>query len=311
MPLKFAEVLSLSTHPEESAWPPSAPSPYVGYVVELGQPFAMQLGASVGRLPPGGSACPLHWHRHEEEVFVVLSGVLTVRELHPGANAYVEFELHAGDVLVYAADSGIAHQSFNRSAEDVRYLALSSPRHPFERCVYPDSGKTLLRGVGIGLLPGAQPAGVTEVRRLPEPPAWVATVDRVAERPLGTGRGGRSMSRAVGAREVFVNRDRLAAGVVSGPLHRHSANDELVVVVSGELALEEQVDGEPRSTALFPLDVVPLPAASSGLRRLRAVTDAEVLVVGFDRADDVTVFADGTVAVDGERVVFERTPYFP
>ena len=41
-----------------------------------------QVGHCIESLPPGMSGCPLHYHLREEEHFYVLSGELTVRELH-------------------------------------------------------------------------------------------------------------------------------------------------------------------------------------------------------------------------------------
>jgi uncharacterized cupin superfamily protein len=301
--------IRLHHHPETDAWGPDTPAPYRGRVVELGQHWDLALGASVGRLPPGASACPLHHHRFEEEIFVVLEGTVTVRELRPGDTTYTAYTVSPGDVVVYPPGTGIAHQSFNRSDTDCRYLALSSPRHPAERCDYPDSGKTLLRGIGIGRLEGVQPAGVTEEQTV-EPPPWVVRWSDLPARALGTGVRGRRVSHAAGAREVFVNVDTLEAGAVTGPLHRHSMNDELVLVLSGTVTLEQE-DGEVvRQDPMSALDVVAFRAGRQPYHRFRAGTDATLLVVGFDHPADVVAYRDGTVQTETGRRHLHRTPYF-
>lgn len=115
-------------------------------------PAMRQLGGTLGmvenRLPPGNSACPFHWHMHEDEIFYVLSGRGVLRygqELVP---------LRPGDCVSCPAGTRIAHQIANTGEEDLVYLAIG-PRHPHEVCGYPDSGKVMVRGLQtVGYLQG-------------------------------------------------------------------------------------------------------------------------------------------------------------
>ncbi len=98
------------------------------------------LGVNQTRVPPGQVAAPFHAHLREDEVFFVLSGRGVLRygdELR---------ELRAGDCVSCPAGSGKAHQFANPFDEDLVYLAMGY-NHPHEVCVYPDSGKTMVRGL--------------------------------------------------------------------------------------------------------------------------------------------------------------------
>ncbi len=100
-----------------------------------------RLGVNQTRLPPGRVACPFHHHQREDEAFFVLSGRGVLRygdELH---------ELSPGDCVSCPAGSGLAHQIANPYDEDLVYLAIGiNDEH--EVCVYPDTGKVMVRSLG-------------------------------------------------------------------------------------------------------------------------------------------------------------------
>jgi uncharacterized cupin superfamily protein len=98
------------------------------------QAGAVRLGASLWELPPGEAAYPYHFHYGEEEMVVVLSGSPTLR------SAGGEREVAQGEVLVFLRGEDGGHQLMNRSAEPVRFLAISTSDAP-DIVVYPDSGK--------------------------------------------------------------------------------------------------------------------------------------------------------------------------
>ena len=105
-----------------------------------------RLGVSRTRLPPGRVAVPFHAHQREDEVFFVLSG--------RGVLRYGETlrELRAGDCVSCPAGTGVAHQIANPFDEDLEYLAIGV-NDPHEVCVYPDTGKVMVRSLKrIGLL---------------------------------------------------------------------------------------------------------------------------------------------------------------
>lgn len=102
------------------------------------------------RLPPGHAMVPFHYHLREDEVFYVLSG--------RGVLRYGDTleDIGPGDCVACPAGSKVAHQIANPHGEDLVYLAIG-PRDPHEVCVYPDSGKVLVRGIGrIGFIEDAE-----------------------------------------------------------------------------------------------------------------------------------------------------------
>jgi uncharacterized cupin superfamily protein len=84
--------------------------------------------------------CPFHYHQREDEVFFVLSGRGVLRY---GDDVR---ELRAGDCVSCPAGTRVAHQIGNPFEEDLVYLAIG-PHDPDEVCVYPDSGKVLVRSL--------------------------------------------------------------------------------------------------------------------------------------------------------------------
>jgi len=102
-----------------------------------------RLGVNLSRCPPGRATVPFHAHARADEVFYVLSG--------KGLLRYGE-EVRAvgpGDCISCPA-GGEAHQIANPFEEDLVYLSIGG-NDPDEVCVYPDSGKVLVRSFGIGI----------------------------------------------------------------------------------------------------------------------------------------------------------------
>jgi len=105
-----------------------------------------RLGVNQTTLPPGRALCPFHYHQREDEVFYVLSGRGVLRygeDLH---------DIGPGDTISCPARKGVAHQIANPYDEDLVYLAIG-PNEVDEVCVYPDSGKVMVRSLQtVGLL---------------------------------------------------------------------------------------------------------------------------------------------------------------
>lgn len=105
-----------------------------------------RVGVNLSRIPPGCTACPFHYHLREDEIFYVLSGRGVLRygdALH---------DIGPGDCIHCPAGTRIAHQIANPHDEDLVYLAIG-PNDPQEVCVYPDSGKVMVRGLkAVGFL---------------------------------------------------------------------------------------------------------------------------------------------------------------
>jgi uncharacterized cupin superfamily protein len=101
----------------------------IGY--ELGSEL---VGASLWLLPPGEAAYPYHFHYSDEEIVIVLRGRPSLRT-PDGVR-----ELEEGEAIRFPLGAEGAHQLFNPTGEEVRFLAVSSHGRP-DVVVYPDSGK--------------------------------------------------------------------------------------------------------------------------------------------------------------------------
>lgn len=273
------------------------------------------LGSHLEEVPPGHASAILHYHLLEEELFYLVSGTLTVRELVPGADHYRELALRAGELIAYPADTGIAHQFINRSDAPARFISLSD-QHPGEVACYPDAGKVLCRAMRwLGVVGEREPAELLAqaaavararpVQQLPLDARPAHVVARVAERDLPGGLIGQPLGRAAGARAVFANRDRLPPGTGT-TLHAHTANEELCWVLTGTPTLHQRrgtrdADGRvdfagatDEHCMLQPGDVICWPAGEPLAHRLsnESAEDAVVLVVGLDRPEDVVLLPE-------------------
>lgn len=281
------------------------------------------LGAHLERLPPGTASCPLHHHVGMEEHVLVLRGTLTVRELRPGEVDAVTFQVPAGELVAWPANTGIAHQISNDTDLPVDLLVVSD-RPEADLVYYPDSDKFLGQGLqGVGALHGGDLAAqFTEAARQSAArttrpgsvPAHVTSPETVPERSLGD-TCGRPLSRSAGAERVFVNVDRLPPGTASSPLHSHSANEELVLVLDGTPTLRQLREGTEERATLAPGDVVFHGASDGVAHHLLNESDADVrlAVVGTDHPADVLTLPDqGVLHVPafGRSGVFETTSYW-
>ena len=137
-------------------------------------PRGGKLGITRMRLRKGHTTCPFHHHLREDEVFFVLEG--------RGVLRYGEEirTVRAGDCISCPAGTGVAHQIVNPFDEDLVYLAIG-PYDPHEVCVYPDSGKVLVRGI-------KQIGQVTAKEYLadePQPPKILQLAAELVSRPKG------------------------------------------------------------------------------------------------------------------------------
>ena len=87
--------------------------------------------------------CPFHYHELEDEACFILSGRGVLRY---GDDVRT---LRAGDCVSCPAGTKLAHQIANPFDEDLVYLAIG-PHEPHEVCVYPDTGKVMIRSLKRG-----------------------------------------------------------------------------------------------------------------------------------------------------------------
>jgi len=88
-------------------------------------------------LNPGQFSAPYHFHRFAEELFMVLSGSMTLRT--PNGLEVV----NNGDLIFFEIGETGAHQFFNHGTEPCTYLDIRTFIGS-DICEYPDSGKILL-----------------------------------------------------------------------------------------------------------------------------------------------------------------------
>ena len=137
-----------------------------------------QVGFNLVELPPGKQSCPFHWHMKEEEHFYVLSGRCVLR------SGEDRFEMGPGDYVCFPAGSEVGHATLNPFDEPCRMLVVGT-RSPDEVCVYPDSGKAMVRALGRHLMPWPQ-ASLTYLHG--EPADLPVRADEAPARPRRTTR---------------------------------------------------------------------------------------------------------------------------
>ena len=91
-----------------------------------------KIGASLFELPPGQAAYPYHWHMAEEELIIVLSGNPSLRTSDGWR------DLEPGEAVAFPVGEQGAHQLLNRTADTVRFLAVSNQQPDI--IIRPDSG---------------------------------------------------------------------------------------------------------------------------------------------------------------------------
>jgi len=111
----------------------------------LGPPAgARELGCSLFEVDPGAQAVPYHAHHANEELLIVLEGVLELRSPE-GVR-----EVSKGAVVAFPAGPGGAHRLRNVSEAPARYLVVSTMRFP-EVAEQLDTGTVLaMKGPGNG-----------------------------------------------------------------------------------------------------------------------------------------------------------------
>jgi uncharacterized cupin superfamily protein len=85
-------------------------------------------------LDPGKYSYPYHFHRNAEEIFVILSGKVTLRT----PKDFVE--LSEGDIVFFEMGPQGAHQLYNHTSDPCKYLDIRT-NNGLDVCEYPDSGK--------------------------------------------------------------------------------------------------------------------------------------------------------------------------
>lgn len=217
-----------------------------------GHPFDLQ----IRRIPPGAAVCPFHSHFAQWELFVVLTGIATVR---------AGTETHAattGEVFVHPP--GEPHQLINPGPGELEVLIITD-NPPLDGGYYPDSDKWVLRPPGkifrlteVDYFDGEDPAPpgtpAHQIKPAPSGPPLSPFLSRKLhpntlpwepwDSPKGKFRGtGKSLSLALGAKAntptglgghpFDLELGKLAPGECGCPFHSHTTQWELYYFLRG------------------------------------------------------------------------------
>ena len=89
-------------------------------------------GANHVTLDPGAWSSQRHWHSHEDELVIMISGEAMLVE------DGTETLLHPGDMATFAAGAPNGHHLQNRSAAPAVFLAIGNDDPVNDECHYPD-----------------------------------------------------------------------------------------------------------------------------------------------------------------------------
>jgi uncharacterized cupin superfamily protein len=236
-----------------------------------GHPFDLQ----IRRIPPGAAVCPFHSHLAQWEMFVVQSGVGSVRA---GSETHA---VRTGDVFIHPP--GEPHQLTNSGTVDLEVLIIAD-NPPLDAFHYPDSNKWGIRPPGkyfqmreVGYyddeepsVPGAPPyqssgsppapplAPFPERKLHLDAPAWESWSS-----PKGRFRGRskelsillgakRNTPTGLGGHPFDLELSRLAPGECGCPFHSHAAQWELYLILDGRATVRT----ESETAILIPGDVI-------------------------------------------------------
>jgi uncharacterized cupin superfamily protein len=94
------------------------------------------ISARPDTVPPGKRSCRYHFHRAQEERFVILEGARTLRV------AGATLPVRAGDVICTPPVPEYPHQIIDTSEAPLPCRSIGAQERP-EVCEYPDSGKVV------------------------------------------------------------------------------------------------------------------------------------------------------------------------
>lgn len=262
-----------------------------------------QFGAYIDTLAPGARSSRRHWHDSEDEFLLVLDGTPTV------IDNFGSHDLAPGDAVCWAHGNPNAHHVLNTSAAPCRTLIVGS-RVAGDICHYPDSGDRQVNGETHWQV---QDRNGTVLREGPLPPELIglpgvwgkpwggaaqtfilrakdqvwAVEDAYTHPILGGGLGRYDhiiLGDQGGLTQFGVHLERLPPGSASSFRHWHEAEDELVLVLSGQPTLIE--DDE---TLLQPGDMACWPAglAVGHCLQNRTAEEAVYLTIGTRHIRDV------------------------
>jgi len=223
-------------------------------------------GATRIELAPGEQPTPPHIHGDAEEIFYVLDGSgLTLLD----DDAYV---IRAGDCIVYKS----SHEAHTiRAGDDGLDVIAFGAREYLPTSELPRGG-TMWSITGFIELQEGHPWDREPQLFWPDPlplrPQMIVNTEDIEPQIRG-GRRRRDLATPAGSRWTGLKHIELDPGVLSGPPHVHSAEEEIFVVLAGDGALEltpAGKDAEPEAQAVRRGSVVARPPGTKVAHAFRA-----------------------------------------
>jgi uncharacterized cupin superfamily protein len=229
-----------------------------------------RLGLRRIEIPAGAWSTPAHEHGREEEIFYVVSG----RGLSWQAGRTAE--VGAGDCIVHLARGG---EHTLHATESLDVLAFGT-REDDEGPAFPRLGLSRLSGRAFETVPGSVDGAPIQWQReaelgppeLPAPgerPSTIVNVSGVKPRVIDQPRVARTahdLGRTAGSVRAGLQYVEVPAGMPATPLHCHSMEEELFVILDGDGTLVLGAEESPLERG----HVVSRPAATRVAHQFRA-----------------------------------------
>ncbi|HLH65424.1 MAG TPA: cupin domain-containing protein [Solirubrobacteraceae bacterium] len=215
---------------------------------------SVEVGLRRIQIEPGAWSTPAHDHGRSEELFYVLAGEGISWQRGNVA------PVGPGDCILYAPRAG--EHTLRAGPGGLDVLAFGQREHD-EALRFPQLGISVLGGRAVAS-EGGPPDGtpvqfVREAEHGPPPlpgsgappgprPSTIVNLSDVAPQEISrprVKRARRDLGRAVGSRRTGLNHVTVAPGMLSAPLHCHSLEEEIFVILAGEGALALDDDETP------------------------------------------------------------------
>jgi uncharacterized cupin superfamily protein len=231
---------------------------------------SVDVGCRRLQIEPGFFSTPLHVHAHDEETFFVLGGSgLSVQDDKT-------YAVRAGDCIVHR-EAGEAH-TLKAGDDGLDVLVFGHSRERSSGARLPRVGMTwssrswFPTGEGKSPFERESELGPPDTPEPGERPSSIVNVDEAVAEPRerANHRGTwRRLGKPAGARRTGLNHITLEPGQMGPPLHCHSAEEELFVVIDGRGTLLLGDEEHP----VKPHDVIARPAGTGIAHAFRAGED--------------------------------------
>jgi uncharacterized cupin superfamily protein len=233
---------------------------------------SVTVGCNRIEITPGGWSTPAHEHGRSEEIFYVLAGAGL--SWHRGRT----FAVRAGDAIVYKPGSG--PHTMHAVDQTLDVLAFGTREYD-ESPRFPQLELSLLGGRAVHSVGGERgrppiqfereaehgpPELATEPGERPGTVANIDDVEPVVVARVRVHRTRRNLGRAIGSARSGVQHVVVEPGKESAPLHCHSIEEEMFVILDGDGVLILDHD----ETGIAPGHVIARPAGSGVSHAFRA-----------------------------------------